>query len=154
MRITCPEIDERLVRRLEALARKLDGCDPIEAERFLEEFNRLAGTEERLENFHHIYGACEYDEHVRSLLAATAAKPDPSLTREDLIDALTQITNDPTDDIFVFYALSVIKQTFNDPQISDVVFWPDQYSDDLSSEPTIEEMADAVLKKAQQRLCT
>lgn len=148
MKIIRPEIDEQLVQTLEGLARKLDGCHPVEAEPLLKEFNRLAGTEEELESFHRIYGACEYDEHVRSLLAATAAEPDPTLTREDLIDAFSRITADPTDDVYVVYALAVVEKSFNDPRVSEAVFWPKQYSDDLSSEPTAEQMADAVLKKA------
>ena len=148
MEIARPEIDEQLVQTLEALAHRLDGCHPSEGEPLLEEFNHLAGTEEKLENFHRIYGVCEYDEHVRSLLAATAARPDPTLTRGQLISAFSRIADNPTDDVYVFYALAVIEKTFNDPTVSDVVFWPDQYADDLPPEPTVEEMADAVLKKA------
>lgn len=151
--MTKPKLDEDLVRRLSAMAERLDGGDEINDSVLLKEINELAGTEIPFDEFQGIYRAEEYEDYVRRVLTDQQSGACPDLDRAGLIVMFERILTNPSDDGYLQYVFSTIKKTFGDDQISDLVFWPGEYFGDGNDqrELTPELMADAVLIRYQQR---
>jgi hypothetical protein len=145
-----PELDEALVERLAKLADRLDGGDRDLCGELLEEFNTLAGTSIPFEEFQGIYGGEEHVEYVRRVLTAKQTTEDPTLDRNGLVEMFSRILADPCDNAYLTYAFSTIEKTYGDSQVSDLVFWPNEYfgDGDLHRELTPEMMADAVIERS------
>jgi hypothetical protein len=88
-----PVLDEAKVRRLAKLASKLNGAkpggtDPSVWGADLAKFNRLAGTQFRIEDFQGIYGGLEHDTWVRRVLIGKAVRPVADITHEELAEVV------------------------------------------------------------------
>jgi hypothetical protein len=148
-----PSLDESLVQRLAALASEIDGCHESVANELVQEFNSLAGTEVTYNEFQGIYGGEEHEDYVRRVLIRQLATAVPTLGRDQLTEMLTRVTENPSDEAYLEFVFSTIEKTFGVAQVSDLVFWPEQYfaDGDESREMTPVQMADAVLERYNQR---
>ncbi len=148
-----PSLDESLVQRLAELASEIDGGHESIANELVQEFNSLAGTEVTYDEFQGIYGGEEHEDYVRRVLIRQLATAVPTLDRDQLTEMFTRITENPSDEAYLEFVFSTIEKTFGDAQVSDLVFWPEQYfaDGDESREMTPVQMADAVLERYNQR---
>lgn len=148
-----PKIDADLVQRLATIAARLDGGDKRADAPLLDEFNRLAGTDIPFSEFQGISGAEEHIDYVRRMLIDRATDASPDLGREDLMAMFAKVLANPRDDEYLQYVFTTIKQTYGDPQVSDLVFWPGAYFGDGNNlrELTPELMANAVLQRHAER---
>jgi len=80
-----PALHQAQVQRLARLAARLDGRGP-RWEKGLAEFNRLAGTDFRIEDFQGIHGAEGHEDWVRRVLCHQIIKPAPTITRAGLVE--------------------------------------------------------------------
>lgn len=148
-----PSLDESLVQRLTSLASKIDGCHESVANELVQEFNSLACTEVTYDEFQGIYGGEEHEDFVRRVLIRQLATAVPTLDRDQLTEMFTRVNEDTSDEVYLEFVFSTIEKTFGDSQVSDLVFWPEQYfaDGDDSRELEPEQMADAVLERYNQR---
>lgn len=149
-----PPLDEDLVARLANLAAEIDGAGPGEADEHLQEFNALAGTSLKADVFQGIYGGEEHDVWVRRLLLTALAPAVDDLTRDDLIAAFARINAwGERSEAERDYLVATLAKSLKDPQISDLVAWPEEYFGDgiERADLTPEEMADAALAKRDSR---
>ena len=148
-----PSLDESLVQRLADLASKIDGCHESVASELVEEFNSLAGTEIPYAAFQGIYGGEEHDCYVRRVLMRKLSTAVPTLDREQIAEMFKRVLEEPADDAYHEFVFSTIEKTFGDAEVSDLVYWPEQYfgDGDDSRDLTPEQMADAVLERYNQR---
>lgn len=148
-----PQIDPALAARLAELAATLDGGQRSLSEEMVEEFNALAGTDLSFSDFQGIYWAEEHIDFVRRILVAQATEADRNLTRQDLVEMFRRVLDDPCDDEYLTFVFQTVEKTYGDRQASDLVFWPGEYfgDGDHSRVLTPEEMADAVLKRYEER---
>jgi hypothetical protein len=137
--LTPPVLDELLVTRLAALASAIDGALPGMWEGDLAEFNRLAGTSIRFEEFQGIYGGEEHADYVRRVLYRQRLYPDPAITKAELAEIVTRILAGGDDRDFY---LGLFEVNCKHPSKSDLIYWPDQAPElPQDREPTAEEIA-------------
>lgn len=147
-----PPIDETLVTALSNLAAEIDGARPGEWEEALEEFNRLAPTPLKFEDFQGIYGGEEHQEYVRRLLATSNLPAIADLSREDLIEAFQRILDPECPRHEQWFLIQTLSKNLDDPQISDLIYWPNEYFKKVVlAELSPEQMADAVLERKQNK---
>jgi hypothetical protein len=138
-----PALDESLVARLAGLASAIDGAPPGAWEDDLAEFNRLAGTDLKVEEFQGIYGGEEHADFVRRLLYAKQLRPDPAITVAELSEIVRRILS--VSDDHDFY-LQLFQVNCQHPSKSDLIYWPDQVPElPKDREPTAEEIAKLAL---------
>lgn len=134
-----PTLDAALVARLTKLAANLDGAAAGLQENDLAEFNRLAGTDIPFEEFQGIYGGEDHEDYVRRVLYRRHLAPDPSLTREEMVEIVSRVTACADDHDF-FLELFVVN--CNHPSGTNLIYWPDQVPElPQDREPTAAEIA-------------
>jgi hypothetical protein len=147
-----PAIDEALVSRLSELAAEIDGARDGEWEERLEEFNRLSPTALEYEDFQGIYGGEEHEEFVRRLLTTNHLPVIDDLSREDIVAAFQRILDPECPQHEQWYLIKTLSSNLDDPQISDLVYWPNAYFNKVVlTELSPEQMAEAVLERRQTR---
>lgn len=152
--LQAPRLDEDLVRRLAELAARVDGARPGEADDELAEFNAAIGTSFDFDVFQGIYGGEEHDVWVRRLLLTDLAPKIADLARDDLVAAFSRILSRDCSEADRDYLFATLKRSLDDPQITDLVYWPGEYFSDGKSARALtpDEMADAALAKRRERL--
>ncbi len=134
-----PMLDAALVARLSELAANLDGAVAGLQENDLAEFNRLAGTDIPFEEFQGVFSGEDHEDYVRRVLYRRHLAPDPSLTREEMVEIVSRVTTCADDDDF-FLELFVVN--CNHPSGTDLIYWPDQVPElPQDREPTAAEIA-------------
>ncbi len=148
---TPPDLDETRVARLTELAAEIDGANPGEWEDKLAEFNQLAGTSHSFDDFQGIYGGEEHETYIRRLLVTEKTTHIESLSRAELIDVFAWLQSGAPSEVEHDFAIAQLKHNLNDPQISDLLYWPGEYlCDNTIQDLTPEQMADAALKRQRQ----
>lgn len=148
-----PQLDQSVVQRLAALASEIDGCQEPRADELVQEFNSLAGTDIPYSEFQGIYGAEDHEDFVRRVLTAKLTNANSTIGHAELTQMFARISANPSDDAYLSFVFSTIEKTFDDAQVSDLVFWPGDYfgDGDNSRELTPKQMADAVLERHNQK---
>lgn len=145
---TPPKLDETLVAQFAELAAEIDGANPGEWEDKLAEFNRLAGTSHSFGEFQGVYGGEEHETYVRRLLVSQKTTPIENLSRAELIDVFAWLQSGPHSEIEHDFAIAQLEHHLNDPQVSDLLYWPGEYIGDKTIQDlTPEQMADAALER-------
>ena len=145
-----PDLDPEQVALLASLAERLDGVPKAASEEWVGEFNRLSDLELAWPDFQGVYGGEDHETFVRRNLLLAQARPQ-DLDRTDLVSLFSRILADVTDDAFVAWAIATIERSYGLDGVSDLIFWPDQWfgDGDLQRERTPEELADAILARAE-----
>ena len=123
-----PAFDEALVARLAKLADRLDGCRHCDAE--LAEFNRLAGTSMGMEEFQGVYSAVDPDVFVRDVLARPYVRSFADITRAELVEITRRVMAGQGSENAVSFWLLMLAANLPDPNVSDLIYWPDVYFED------------------------
>jgi len=119
-----PALDEKLVARLAKLAAQLDGD---REEKFLAEFNQLAGTDIPMSEFQGIYGGEDHVDYVRRVLYYRLIKPAPGVTRAELAEVVRRAM--PTNEFFDQHQAYMAVFDANVPleRASNLIFYPADY---------------------------
>jgi hypothetical protein len=142
--LTPTVLDEAKVARLAKLADRIDGAAPGQWEDELDEFNRLASTELKFEDFQGIYGAENHEDFVRRVLYQQAVASETGLSRADMVEIASRVIRgeEPLD----FY-LELFLVNCKHPSRSDLFFWPSLVPElPQDRPPTAEEIADLALR--------
>jgi hypothetical protein len=152
-----PEFGEEFLERLCELARQLEDCclDFQDCEGMRAEFNRLAQTSLELRQFS-FSGATDAETFVRGVLNSKCDMRVPDVTRSELLEMLRRVSENEGEEHEVDFWLELLRINIPDDQISDLIFWPDEY---FASDPdapaeldlTTEQMLDIALKKGPKR---
>lgn len=143
-----PRLDETQVQRLAVLADHLDGHggSVSEHEELVDRFNRDAGTGLAFRDFQGIYGGTDHETWVRSILSLPAARRVPDVTREELVEVVRRITGGGAAEHEITFWLELLKANVPDPNVSDLIFWPNLYFQDESvRELTPEQVVEVAL---------
>jgi hypothetical protein len=133
-----PPLDEAKVARLAELAAALDGVLWGLGEDDLVEFNRLAGTSLRIEEFQGIYGGEDHEDWVRRVLYYQTIEPAAAVTREELIEVVRRAM--PQNEYFEQHEAYMAVFDANVPLegASNLIFYP---PDDVT-DPTPEQIVE------------
>lgn len=139
-----PALDEEKVKRLGAIASKLDGYNCPDPEELLRIFNREAGTRLELEDFQKIYASEDHEDWVRRALYRRSLSPCHDISREEMVEIVSRvIAGDADQDFYLELFLANCKH----PSETDLIFWPSEVPElPQDREPTAEEIADLAMR--------
>ena len=86
-----PVLDEAKVKRLSRLAATLDGARTDRSDELVARFNAEAGTSYGFQDFHGIYGVCDRETWVRSVLHSSAIKRIADITFDELVELTRRV---------------------------------------------------------------
>lgn len=127
-----PVLDESLVSRLTKLAEEIDCGQPEQAQSQLTEFNREAMTALEFIDFQGIYGGQTHDTWVRKVLAKPYERRVVGVTKQELVELVRRVMEGDGADHEVEFWLSMLEINIPNERISDLIFWPDEYFDDVN----------------------
>lgn len=127
-----PALDESMVARLAKLAEEIDCGHPEQTRSQLAEFNREAMTELEFIDFQGIYGGQAHDVWVRKVLAKPYERRVADVTRQELVELARRVMEGDGADHDVEFWLSMLEINIPNDRISDLIFWPDEYFDDVN----------------------
>jgi hypothetical protein len=127
-----PVLDESRVARLTKLAQEIDCGHPELTLSQLAQFNREAMTELEFIDFQGIYGGQDHDTWVRKILATPYEQRVADITRQELIELARRVMEGDGADHDVEFWLSMLEINIPNERISDLIFWPDEYFEDVS----------------------
>jgi hypothetical protein len=122
-----PHLDPDFVTALADIASQLDGCDPViqDCASLVERFNASAGTSLELGDFH-FSGAVDAETFVRTHLTPSPRKV-ADITYEELLELVTRVFTADGEDYELDYWLAVIEANVPDPNVVNLIYWPEQY---------------------------
>lgn len=127
-----PVLDRAKVGQLAGLAARIDGAHPGLWEGDLEEFNRVAGTALRVEDFQGIYGAEEHETWVRRVLVGQAVRPVADVTRAELAEVVRRAMPEGGYPDFEAF-MAVFDANVPRPGASNLIFYPSDYDDETNT---------------------
>ncbi|MBD9606480.1 hypothetical protein [Pseudomonas sp. PDM08] len=127
-----PVLDESLVSRLTKLAEEIDCGQPEQTQSQLTEFNREAMTALEFIDFQGIYGGQTHDTWVRKVLAKPYERRVADVTKQELVELVRRVMEGDGADHEVEFWLSMLEINIPNERISDLIFWPDEYFDDVN----------------------
>lgn len=130
--LTPPTLDESMVVRLTKLAEEIDCGHPEQTLSQLAEFNREAMTELGFIDFQGIYGGQGHETWVRKILAAPFERPVADVTRGELIELARRVMESDGAEQDIDFWLNMLAINIPSERISDLIFWPDEYFNDVS----------------------
>ncbi|UVM48251.1 MULTISPECIES: hypothetical protein [unclassified Pseudomonas] len=127
-----PALDESMVARLTKLAEEIDCGHPEQTLSQLAEFNREAMTELEFIDFQGVYGGQAHDTWVRKVLAKPYELRVADVTKQELVELARRVMEGDGADHEVEFWLSMLEINIPNDRISDLIFWPDEYFDDVN----------------------
>lgn len=142
-----PEFDENKVRKLSALAERLDGCrdDFDNCEEFRREFNYLAGADLQKEDFH-FSGWTDAETFVRRVLTPRPQKIS-DISYDEMLEIITRICHFEGTEHEIDYWIDFLAIQLSNPHLSDLIYYPQQYFGDATakSDMSPKEILDAAI---------
>lgn len=132
-------LDAAKVERLTWLAENLDGEQRrAEIEEWLNEFNAMAASDLKWEDFQEIYGYQNHDEWVKGVLLRQRVVALPDISREELCEIVRRIQENPGGESATDFYLAMLQANVPYNGVSDLIFWPNIHfgDEDVSRELT------------------
>jgi hypothetical protein len=147
-----PEIDGDLVAKLGRLAAEIYLARPGEWEDLLDEFNHLSPQPLAFDQLQTVVEH-EHENPIVQLLATHDLPFIPDLRREDLVAAFERIVDPNCPGHERIFLIETLGLNLEDPQISDLIYWPGDYfgDGDFSRPLTPAQMAEAALARHVER---
>lgn len=132
-----PVLDESTVARLTSLAEEIDCGRPEQTREQVAAFNQEARTELQFIDFQGIYGGQDHDTWVRKVLAAPYAQRVMDVTKCELIELARRVMECDGTEHDIDFWLSMLEINIPNERISDLIFWPDEYFNDVNYSKTL-----------------
>ena len=132
-----PVLDESTVARLTSLAEEIDCGRPEQTREQVAAFNQEARTELQFIDFQGIYGGQDHDTWVRKVLAAPYAQRVMDVTKCELIELARRVMECDGTEYDIDFWLSMLEINIPNERISDLIFWPDEYFNDVNYSKTL-----------------
>ncbi|WP_277760927.1 hypothetical protein [Pseudomonas sp. A34-9] len=127
-----PLLDESLVARLTKLSEQIDCGDPEQTRSQVAAFNREAMTALEFIDFQGIYGGQSHDTWVRKVLATPYERRLTDVTKQELVELARRVMEGVGADHEVEFWLSMLAINIPNERVSDLIFWPDEYFNDVN----------------------
>jgi hypothetical protein len=127
-----PTLDGPTVARLTKFAEEIDCGHPEQTREQLAAFNQEAMTELEFIDFQGIYGGQTHDTWVRKILAKPYERRVADVTKQELVEMARRVMEDDGADHEVEFWLSMLAINIPNERVSDLIFWPDEYFNDVS----------------------
>jgi hypothetical protein len=132
-----PVLDESTVARLTSLAEEIDCGRPEQTREQVAAFNQEARTELQFIDFQGIYGGQDHDTWVRKVLVAPYAQRVMDVTKCELIELARRVMECDGTEHDIDFWLSMLEINIPNERISDLIFWPDEYFNDVNYSKTL-----------------
>ncbi|MHC8322414.1 hypothetical protein ACYZT4_17245 [Pseudomonas sp. GB2N2] len=132
-----PLLDEALVARLTIHSEQIDCGHPEQTREQLAAFNREAMTKLEFIDFQGIYGGQDHDTWVRKVLAKPYERRVADVTKQELVELARRVMEGDGADHEVEFWLTMLAINVPNERVSDLIFWPDEYFNDVSYSQTL-----------------